>query len=94
MCIRDRAQLGRGDLYGKTGTTNDAVDAWFAGFQAGAGSPGLVAVIMMVIAAMLTSLTIAREWERGTMEQLASTPVTRLEVVLDAHHLRQRQAAQ
>jgi len=44
--------------------------------------PGLVAVIMMIIAAMLTSLTIAREWERGTMEQLASTPVTRLEVVL------------
>jgi ABC-2 type transport system permease protein len=30
----------------------------------------------------LTSLTIAREWERGTMEQLAATPVTRLEVVL------------
>ncbi len=44
--------------------------------------PGLVAVIMMIIAAMLTSLTIAREWERGTMEQLASTPVTRTEVVL------------
>ena len=44
--------------------------------------PGLVAVIMMVIAAMLTSLTVAREWERGTMEQLAATPVTRLEVVL------------
>jgi ABC-2 type transport system permease protein len=44
--------------------------------------PGLVAVIMMIIAAMLTSLTIAREWERGTMEQLASTPVHRLEVVL------------
>ena len=43
--------------------------------------PGLVAVIMMTIAAMLTSLTIAREWERGTMEQLAATPVTRLEVV-------------
>lgn len=44
--------------------------------------PGLVAVIMMIIAALLTSLTIAREWERGTMEQLASTPVTREEVVL------------
>jgi drug efflux transport system permease protein len=43
--------------------------------------PGLVAVIMMIIAAMLTSLTIAREWERGTMEQLASTPVSRVEVV-------------
>jgi len=44
--------------------------------------PGLIAVIMMIIAAMLTSLTIAREWERGTMEQLAATPVARLEVVL------------
>jgi ABC-2 type transport system permease protein len=44
--------------------------------------PGLVAVIMMIIAGMLTSLTIAREWERGTMEQLASTPVSRAEVVL------------
>ncbi|MGE5179684.1 MAG: ABC transporter permease [Bacteroidota bacterium] len=44
--------------------------------------PGLVAVILSIIAAMLTSLTIAREWERGTMEQLAATPVSRLEVVL------------
>jgi len=44
--------------------------------------PGLVAVIMMIIAGLLTSLTIAREWERGTMEQLAATPVTRLEVVI------------
>lgn len=44
--------------------------------------PGLIAVIMMIIAAMLTSLTIAREWERGTMEQLAATPVGRLEVVV------------
>jgi len=44
--------------------------------------PGLVAVIMAIIAAMLTSLTIAREWERGTMEQLAATPVSRVEVVI------------
>ena len=44
--------------------------------------PGLIAVIMSIIAAMLTALTIAREWERGTMEQLAATPVGRLEVVL------------
>ncbi|MBI4520264.1 MAG: ABC transporter permease [Gemmatimonadetes bacterium] len=44
--------------------------------------PALVAVIMSIIAAMLTALTISREWERGTMEQLASTPVHRLEVVL------------
>lgn len=44
--------------------------------------PGLIAVIMMVIAALLTSLCIAREWERGTMEQLISTPVKGPELVL------------
>lgn len=44
--------------------------------------PGLIAVIMMVIAALLTSLTFAREWERGTMEQLISTPVRTPELVL------------
>lgn len=44
--------------------------------------PGLIAVIMMVIAALLTSLTIAREWERGTMEQLISTPVRGSELIL------------
>ena len=44
--------------------------------------PGLIAVIMMVIAALLTSLTFAREWERGTMEQLISTPVTTAELIL------------
>ncbi len=44
--------------------------------------PGLMAVIMMILSALLTSLTIAREWERGTMEQLAATPVHRLEVIL------------
>ncbi len=44
--------------------------------------PGLVAMIMMIIAAMLTALTVAREWERGTMEQLAATPVHRVEVII------------
>jgi len=43
--------------------------------------PGLIAVIMMVIAALLTSLTVAREWERGTMEQLISTPVKGHELI-------------
>ena len=43
--------------------------------------PGLIAVIMMVIAALLTSLTVAREWERGTMEQLISTPVKTTELI-------------
>lgn len=44
--------------------------------------PGLIAVIMAVIAAMITSLTIAREWERGTMEQLISTPVRGNELIV------------
>ncbi|MEW6487049.1 MAG: ABC transporter permease [Thermodesulfobacteriota bacterium] len=44
--------------------------------------PGLIAVIMMVIAALLTSLTVAREWERGTMEQLISTPIQGSELIL------------
>lgn len=43
--------------------------------------PGLIAIIVNVIAAMLTSLCIAREWENGTMEQLISTPVRRAEFV-------------
>jgi ABC-2 type transport system permease protein len=44
--------------------------------------PGLIAVIMMVVAALLTSLTVAREWETGTMEQLIATPVTASELLL------------
>lgn len=44
--------------------------------------PGLIAVIMMVIAALLTSLTVAREWETGTMEQLIATPVTGFELIV------------
>jgi ABC-2 type transport system permease protein len=45
-------------------------------------TPGLIAVIMSVIVALLTSLTVAREWERGTMEQLISTPVKKQELIL------------
>jgi ABC-2 type transport system permease protein len=44
--------------------------------------PGLIAVILMIIAALLTSLTIAREWEMGTMEQILSTPLRPAEIVL------------
>ena len=42
--------------------------------------PGVIAMVMAVVGAFLTSLTIAREWERGTMEQLISTPVRKLEI--------------
>lgn len=37
--------------------------------------PGLIAVIMTLIGALLTALVMAREWERGTLEALMVTPV-------------------
>jgi len=44
--------------------------------------PGLVAMIMALVGALLTSLTLSREWERGTMELLISTPVTGTELMV------------
>jgi len=44
--------------------------------------PGLIALILMIIGALLTSLTLAREWEMGTMEQLLSTPLRPAEIAL------------
>ena len=43
--------------------------------------PGIIALVMIVVAAMLTSVTIAREWETGTMEQLISTPLRGPELI-------------
>jgi ABC-2 type transport system permease protein len=44
--------------------------------------PGLIAVILMILAGQLTSLTIAREWEIGAMEQILSTPLRPAEIVI------------
>jgi ABC-2 type transport system permease protein len=44
--------------------------------------PGLVAIIMTLIGALLTAMVMAREWERGTMEALMVTPLTMREVIL------------
>lgn len=44
--------------------------------------PGLIAVIMTLIGALLTAMVVAREWERGTMEALLVTPVTMREIIL------------
>ncbi len=44
--------------------------------------PGLIPVIMMIVAALLTSLSMAREWETGTMEQIITMPVSRAELVI------------
>ena len=48
---------------------------WFA-------VPGLSAVIIALVAIMLTTLTVCKEWERGSMEMLLSTPATRLDIVV------------
>jgi ABC-2 type transport system permease protein len=44
--------------------------------------PGLIGVIQAMMSVLLTALTVAREWERGSMEQLFATPVRRIEIVL------------
>lgn len=44
--------------------------------------PGLVAYVLAMVAVLLTALSVAREWERGSMEQLFATPVSRLEIVV------------
>ncbi|MHB1698794.1 MAG: ABC transporter permease [Acidobacteriaceae bacterium] len=44
--------------------------------------PGLIAIIMTLIGALLTALVVAREWERGTMEGIMVTPVGKTEILL------------
>ncbi len=44
--------------------------------------PGLIAYVLAISGVLLTALTIAREWERGNMEQLFATPIGRLEIIL------------
>lgn len=44
--------------------------------------PGLIPVIMMIVAALLTSLSMAREWETGTMEQIVTMPVHKWELII------------
>jgi ABC-2 type transport system permease protein len=44
--------------------------------------PGLTVVVMAILSILLTSLTVAREWENGSMELLLSTPVQPLEIIV------------
>ncbi|MBU8894708.1 ABC transporter permease [Corallococcus sp. H22C18031201] len=44
--------------------------------------PGLAAYLLAIVAVLMTALTVAREWERGSMEQLFATPVGRMEIVV------------
>jgi ABC-2 type transport system permease protein len=43
---------------------------------------GVIVLILAMVASLLASLTIAREWERGSMEQLFATPVGRVEIIV------------
>jgi ABC-type multidrug transport system, permease component len=44
--------------------------------------PGAIAIVMTLVGTLLTSLVIAREWERGTMEALMATPVSAAELLM------------
>jgi ABC-2 type transport system permease protein len=44
--------------------------------------PGLCVVVMAILSVILTSLTVAREWENGSMELMLSTPVRPLEIIV------------
>jgi ABC-2 type transport system permease protein len=44
--------------------------------------PGSIAIVMALVGTLLTSLVVAREWERGTMEAMMATPVTAVELLL------------
>ena len=44
--------------------------------------PGSIAIVLTMIATLLTALVVAREWERGTMEALMATPVRIQELIL------------
>ncbi|KXK25507.1 MAG: hypothetical protein UZ01_03311 [Candidatus Brocadia sinica] len=81
VAIREIQRIGRRTLHPPV---DIQTRAWFNADMESKNYiiPGLIAVIMMVIAALLTSLTVAREWERGTMEQIISTPVTSQELIL------------
>ena len=75
--LRDRGQIARAapvSIQTRTWYNEDLESSAFI-------IPGVLALVMSVIGAFLTSLTIAREWERGTMEQLISTPVSPFEIM-------------
>ncbi len=42
--------------------------------------PGIIVIVMAIMSAVITSLTIAREWERKTFETLITTPLTKYEL--------------
>lgn len=81
LSVRRLAQLGAG---GAVAPVDMRARAWYNVDLRSTNNiiPALIAIVMMVIAALLTSVTVAREWELGTMEQLIGTPIRAPELVL------------
>jgi ABC-2 type transport system permease protein len=69
-----------------SGVPRLVVDTWTlynpAGLSALLLVPGLMAFILAMVCVLLTALTVAREWERGSMEQLFTTPIRRGELII------------
>ncbi|HEY5961381.1 MAG TPA: ABC transporter permease [Polyangiaceae bacterium] len=68
------------------GVAQLVVDSWTLYNPAGRSAlllvPGLMAFILAMVCVLLTALTVAREWERGSMEQLFTTPIRRGELII------------
>lgn len=79
-----RADRQGGKSVAASGTVVLAQRMWFneAGVSTWYLVPGLLALVMTLIGAFLTSLLVAREWERGTLESLFVTPVRPMEIVI------------
>ncbi|ALJ06950.1 ABC transporter permease [Brevundimonas sp. DS20] len=79
-----RAQRGSREATSQEAGVSTVARYWFNPSTISRDSlvPGSIAVVMTVVGALLTSLVVAREWERGTMEALLSTPITRTELLL------------
>ncbi len=69
------AAVGSASVVSRTWFNEAGESTWFL-------VPGLLVMVLTMIGAFLTSLLIAREWERGTLESLFVTPVRPLEIVL------------
>ena len=90
-CSRRRTRSSaqrRGGCSGRTSPRREPplqVKVWTRYNPAGRSAlfmvPGLAAYLLAISAVLLTALTVAGEWERGSMEQLFASPVGRLEIV-------------
>ena len=77
-------RIAEGELGNGIGSVRIEQRAWFneANTSTWFLVPGLIVIIMTLIGAFLTSLVMAREWERGTLEALFVTPVRSIEVLI------------